>query len=79
MDVAQIAVEYARTVSDGSFGSERFGVVLTAVKQEHERSADVVAELAEVARGLVTEQLRCARSAGVRRAIAADDTLPAER
>lgn len=73
MDVTQVALEYGRTVSDGAYGSERVSVVLTATKEEHERTAEVVAELGEVARGLVTDQLKRARSFGVRRALAAEE------
>jgi hypothetical protein len=69
MDVTQVTVEYGRTVSDGAYGSERVGVTLTAAKEEHERTAEVVAELGEAARGLVADQLRQAATPGVRRAV----------
>lgn len=69
MKIHEVAVEYHRTVSDGNYGSERVGVVLTATTVEDERAAEVVAELGEVARGLVAEQLRQAASPAVRRAV----------
>jgi hypothetical protein len=69
MDITQVTVEYGRTVSDGNYGSERVGITLTATKDDDERTAEVVAELGEVARGLVADQLRQASSPAVRRAV----------
>jgi hypothetical protein len=58
MDVTQVTVQYGRTVSDGGAGSERMVITLTATKEAHERTAEVVTELGEVAQGLVEDQLR---------------------
>ena len=69
-DVHDVAIEYARTVSDGNYGSERVGVVLTAhVDGDQETYLRVAHDLAVSAKEIATAQLRQASSPVVRRAV----------
>ena len=69
-DIHEVAVEYGRTVSDGNYGSERVGVVLTAhVDGDQETYLRVAHDLAISAKEIATAQLRQASSPVVRRAV----------
>lgn len=75
MKVREVAVEYGRTVSDGNYGSERVGVILTATVEPDESSGVVVEALGDLAKHLVSQALLEARSSGVRRALEAEASL----
>lgn len=75
MQFQDVTLEYGRTVSDGNFGSERVSVTLTASREPGESTATLVEALGTLARDLVTDQLRQARTHGVRRAIEAEASM----
>lgn len=72
MKLTQVTAEYGRTVSDGNFGSERVGIILTATVEDGDSATRLAHDLTTMAKEIVSAQLRDARSLGVRRAMRAE-------
>jgi hypothetical protein len=69
MQIREVEVEYSRTVSDGNYGSERYGMVLSALVNGHEDAEAVARELYGRARALAVAGLAGSDSPVVRRAV----------
>jgi Arc/MetJ-type ribon-helix-helix transcriptional regulator len=68
-EITAVQVEYARTLSDAAYGSERSGVSLWANVRPGQDVDDLLCDLAGDAREFVEARLKASRSEAVRQAL----------